>query len=64
MIALATETELAQRWGLNNNTLAKMRMARKAGADGPEAGPSFVKIGRNIRYRIDDIVLYEEENLN
>lgn len=64
MIALATETELAQRWGLNNNTLAKMRMARKAGADGPEAGPSFVKIGRNVRYRHEDIEIYERSNLS
>lgn len=50
-----TTKELAARWKLSNKTLNNWR--------GKRTGPSFVKVGKSVLYRLDDVLAYEEENL-
>ena len=47
--------ELAQRWAIRRQTLANWRAAR--------SGPSFVRIGRAIRYPLDAVERYEREHM-
>lgn len=51
-----TDKELAERWNLHLKTIQKWRRRGK--------GPKFIKLGIAVRYRISDIVKYEEEKLN
>lgn len=46
-----TPAQLADHWGISANTLRKWRWEGK--------GPSFVKIGSNVRYRQEDIEAHE-----
>lgn len=51
---LLTPDELVARWegAVTTRTLANWRAAGR--------GPSFTKIGRSVRYRLEDIITYEE----
>ena len=44
--------ELAERWNLRYGTLARWRH------DG--TGPSFMKFGKCVRYRLEDVIEYEQ----
>lgn len=48
---LMSERELALRWGCTSRTLQRWR----AGAHGPH----FLRLGGSIRYRLSDIIEYE-----
>lgn len=52
---LLTPDELVARWegAVTTRTLANWRAAKR--------GPSFTKIGRSVRYSVDDIVAYEAQ---
>jgi hypothetical protein len=52
-IMLTTE-ELALRWKMTNNGLRVWRISGK--------GPAFVKLGRDVRYRLSDVEAYEKAN--
>lgn len=49
--AMLRAGELAERWGTSTGRLANMRSAG--------IGPTFLKIGASIRYRLSDIEAYE-----
>lgn len=51
--SLLTPEELAARWGVMTITLDRWRWSGK--------GPRSVKIGRQIKYRAQDIEAYEEQ---
>ena len=44
--------QLADRWKIRTQTLQKWRVANE--------GPKYVKIGRLVKYKIDDIIKYEQ----
>lgn len=46
-----TQRQLAQRWAMSPRTLEKWRWL--------ESGPSFLKVGGHIVYRLEDIEEYE-----
>lgn len=54
---LLTTKDLAERWAMSPRTIEKQR------AEAPDEGPPFVRIGRNVRYRPQDVERWEEENL-
>ena len=47
-----TEKELAQRWSVAVKTLQNQRVAG--------CGLSYLKIGRSVRYRLIDVIAFEE----
>lgn len=49
---LLTERELAARWRLAPETLANQRSQGK--------GVAYVRLGRTIRYRLVDVIAYEQ----
>jgi hypothetical protein len=53
--AFFTEKELAERHRRSVKTLRNERLSGR--------GVPFVKIGRNVRYRLDDVERFERENL-
>lgn len=46
------EVQVAQRWGMSRKTLQRWRAERK--------GPSFLKIGGAVRYRLCDVETFEQ----
>ena len=52
---LLTSAELAERWGCSTGWLANMRSAG--------VGPRFLKLGSNVRYRVPDVIAYEDSCL-
>jgi hypothetical protein len=50
-----TETQLAERWQISVRTLQAARV--KGG------GVAFVRIGRSVRYRLEDVLAYEQARL-
>ena len=52
---LLTETQLADRWQKSPKTLQNARVSG--------TGVAFVKIGHAVRYRLGDILAYENSNL-
>jgi hypothetical protein len=48
---LLSERELGQRWGLQPRSLSSQRLRGE--------GCPYVRIGRNIRYRMSDVLAYE-----
>lgn len=50
--ALVTERDLAERWHKSTRTLQRYR------ADG--TGPNWLRIGGNVRYRVSDVLSFEE----
>ena len=51
---LLTCAELAERWCCSPGWLANMRCAGQ--------GPPFLKLGSNVRYRLQDVVAYEDSS--
>jgi len=49
------EKQLAERWGVSARTL---HAARVKGT-----GVPFVRIGRSVRYRLEDVLAYEQARL-
>jgi hypothetical protein len=49
---LLTSAELAERWGCSTGWLANMRSAG--------VGPRFLTLGSNVRYRVPDVIAYED----
>ena len=50
-----TQTELAERWRLSEATLERWRTE--------SAGPLFLKLGNQVRYRVQDVEAFEAEML-
>lgn len=50
-----TQTELAERWRLSEATLERWRTE--------SAGPLFLKLGNQVRYRLEDVEAFEEAAL-
>lgn len=48
-----TQDELASRWDVETRTLYNWRKEGK--------GPPFLKLGKKIRYRLSDVLEYEEK---
>lgn len=44
--------DLAERWGLTVKTLSNWRCIGK--------GPTFVKVHNNVRYRLSDVLAFED----
>jgi hypothetical protein len=55
MIHHLTPADLASRWSFNAGSLANMRSHG--------LGPSYLKIGGRIAYRLEDVELYEADSL-
>lgn len=52
---LLTEKELAERHRRSAKTLRNERLSGR--------GVLFVKVGRNVRYRLDDVEFFDRKNL-
>lgn len=52
---LLTPTDLAARWTVSLRRLAAWRYEGR--------GPAFMKIGGQVRYRVEDVQAYETERL-
>ncbi len=52
MKELLTPAEVAELWELPERTLADWRSRG--------IGPAFIKLGRHCRYRMEDVLRYEE----
>lgn len=50
-----SQNELAQRWKISETTLERWRAQR--------IGPSFLKLGGQVRYRLMDIMAFEDQTL-
>jgi predicted DNA-binding transcriptional regulator AlpA len=50
-----SQNELAQRWQVSESTLERWRAER--------IGPSFLKLGGQVRYRLMDIMAFEDQTL-
>lgn len=48
------ERELARRWNTSPRTLQRWRAE--------DQGPAFLRIGGSVRYRLSDILAYEERH--
>jgi hypothetical protein len=53
---LLTTAELADRWKMAKITLQNWRQKRK--------GPSYIKMGRQVLYRVADVEAYERDNIS
>ena len=47
------QKELAKKWSISTKTLESWRSKG--------SGPKYYKLGNNIRYKVEDIVSFEEE---
>jgi len=52
---LLTPQALISRWSINNRTLVNWRCEGR--------GPKYIKLGRRIRYRLEDVEAYEKQHL-
>ena len=48
-------SELAQRWRLSTRTIESWRLKGK--------GPPFTRVGRGVRYHLEDVEAFETEHL-
>jgi hypothetical protein len=55
MTAHLNQLELARRWAISPRTLERWRWTG--------AGPRFLKVGKRVVYRIDDIEAFEAKRL-
>lgn len=55
MSRLLTTSDLARRWSMSEKTLRNMRWRG--------VGPACVKLGRLVRYPLDEIIAWEEAHL-
>jgi hypothetical protein len=46
--------DLAKRWNLRSGTLSRWRQYG--------TGPAFLKFGKTVRYRIEDVIEYEQRS--
>ena len=53
--ARLTPEALAERWEIETDTLTQWRWNGR--------GPKFLKIGGRVRYRLEDIEVFEEQNV-
>ena len=51
---LLSQKHLANRWGCSERTLQRWRTT--------ETGPTFIRLGGNVRYRLADIISFEDNN--
>jgi hypothetical protein len=49
------QEDVARRWGVSPRTLERWRWEKK--------GPPYLKIGRHIVYRVEDIEMYESQHM-
>lgn len=49
------QNDLARRWGISPRTLERWRVTGK--------GPRFLKVGKRINYRLDDVESFEADRL-
>jgi hypothetical protein len=52
---LLTEAQVSERWRISVKTLRNKRVSG--------GGPAFVKLGRSVRYRLEDVVDFERAGL-
>ena len=50
---LLTQKQLARRWALSERTLERWRCTGE--------GPTYIKLGGLVRYRLADILAYEQK---
>ncbi|RUT32428.1 DNA-binding protein [Arsenicitalea aurantiaca] len=50
---LIRERELAKRWAISPRTLQRWR--------GKNSGPAYILIGGTVRYRMADVLVFEQE---
>ncbi|MBD8029209.1 helix-turn-helix transcriptional regulator [Corynebacterium gallinarum] len=55
MSDLLTPDQLGERWGKTRQALAQMRYRGD--------GPRFVKIGKSVLYRVQDVLDFEESQI-
>lgn len=55
MSDLLNPDQLGERWGKSRQSLASMRFRGN--------GPKYLKIGKSVFYRIEDVIAYEESQL-
>jgi hypothetical protein len=55
MSNLLTQHELAQRWRMSPRTLERWRWLKQ--------GPSYLKLGGHVVYRLEDVQAYEAAQL-
>jgi hypothetical protein len=55
MAIYLTQIELSRRWRISTRTLEGWRYRQ-------DNGPNFVRIGRSVRYPVDEIERFEREN--
>lgn len=53
--AILTPSDLSQRWDVTVRHLANMRSAK--------VGPSYLKLGGKVLYRLSDVVEYENRSV-
>lgn len=53
---ILSQDELAKRWKISPRTLERWRWQNE--------GVKYIKIGRHVRYRLDDVEKYENEREN
>ena len=51
---LLSQKHLANRWGCSERTLQRWRTTA--------AGPTFIRLGGNVRYRLADVIAFEDSN--
>ncbi len=56
MINHLNQRDLARRWAMSPRTLERWRWTGE--------GPRYLRIGRRIVYRIEDVVVFEAERLH
>jgi len=49
------QKELARRWNISHRTLEKWRWAGE--------GPKFIKLGVRVVYRLEDVIVFEQNHL-
>lgn len=55
MSDLLNPDQLGERWDKSRQSLASMRFRGN--------GPKFLKIGKSVFYRLEDVIAYEESQL-
>lgn len=53
---LLVQSELAARWNVSEATLERWRHTK--------VGPVFLKLGGAVRYRMEDVLAYESQNMS
>ena len=50
-MSMMSEIEVADRWGMSSKSLQRWRTEKR--------GPPYVKLGKSVRYRLEDVCAYE-----